>query len=105
MGWKGSVCVGLFLSLNLLSLSIVTSQPCPDLSTCLSDLVSLSLGGVPTEPPCCGILQGLGGRAGGCLCDALRSAIPGITSDSLFIFFGINGTLSSCGLPDSGQCA
>nr|XP_007138457.1 hypothetical protein PHAVU_009G210600g [Phaseolus vulgaris]ESW10451.1 hypothetical protein PHAVU_009G210600g [Phaseolus vulgaris] len=104
MGLKGSVCVALFLSLNLLSLSIVTSQTCPDLSACASLLnwVNVMVGSPPptSSSPCCTILEGLGAQAGACLCNAT----PRIFNINLRvpIVAAISTTLNTCGLPNIG---
>ena len=105
MGLKGSVCVALFLSLNLLSLSMVTSQTCPDLEECALKVVHDVVGFPNPAEPCCEILVGIGaGQAGRCLCEELRSVLPDITSDDPIITVGLNRTLALCGLPDFGQC-
>nr|XP_007138536.1 hypothetical protein PHAVU_009G217300g [Phaseolus vulgaris]ESW10530.1 hypothetical protein PHAVU_009G217300g [Phaseolus vulgaris] len=108
MGLKGSVYVALFLSLNLLSLSMVTSQTCrAALSACLLNLVNVIVGLPPpiSSSRCCNILQGLGARASACLCNSLRASILGINLN-LPLTLAVNTTLNTCGLPNIGlrQC-
>ncbi|KAL9314517.1 hypothetical protein ACSQ67_019969 [Phaseolus vulgaris] len=116
MDLKGSVCVALFLSLNLLSLSIVTSQPCPDLEQCLLDVVNVgwhesspfSTLPLPTvSSGCCGILQGLGARAGACLCSSVNNTLginffrPFDPFPSLTNAVVVKIVLNNCGVTNS----
>jgi len=100
MGWKGNVCVALFLSLNLLSLSIVTSQtsqPCPNMCACVRLLkLNVTVGSLlPPSSPCCSMLRPLGGsQAAACLCNAARD-IPDINEPDIAI--SLNTTLTDCG--------
>ncbi|KAL9314522.1 hypothetical protein ACSQ67_019974 [Phaseolus vulgaris] len=103
MGLKGSVCVALFLSLNLLSLSIVTSQPCPNMRVCVSDLLDVMVGSPPptSSSACCGILQGLGVGASSCLCNSLRPSVLGVNLNlplTNALVLNLNTTLNNCGV-------
>ncbi|KAL9314523.1 hypothetical protein ACSQ67_019975 [Phaseolus vulgaris] len=111
MGLKGSVCVALFLSLNLLSVSMVTSERCrmnmAGLSAC-SGMLNLSVT-VGSTSECCDTLEGMGVHAGVCLCDAARVKIL-IDIDNNFnipiLSPPINTILTTCGMPHMGsaQC-
>ncbi|KAK8465946.1 hypothetical protein PHAVU_009G217250 [Phaseolus vulgaris] len=111
MGLKGSVCVGLFLSLNLLSLSIVTSQTCHHFKNCAFKVVhDVEEFQNPFEP-CCEILVRIGAaEAGSCVCYLIRSFLPHITRDTGLnlndddINDSLNRTLALCGLPNFGRC-
>ena len=108
MDLKGSVCVAVFLCLNLLSVSMVTSQTClmnmVGLRAC-SGLLNLSLiVGSPSD--CCDTLQGMGAHAGVCLCTALKANVHGIIPDLSELSLIYNTTLSTCEMPTSefDQC-
>ncbi|KAK7354491.1 hypothetical protein VNO80_19955 [Phaseolus coccineus] len=99
MGSKGSVFVALFLSLNLLSLSVVTSQI---FQTCSVDLSRLSacsglLTGEPASPSeCCNALVGMGVlEASFCVTDAI---LRGIMATNFPVGVSVNITLNQCGM-------
>ncbi|KAK8465948.1 hypothetical protein PHAVU_009G217351 [Phaseolus vulgaris] len=85
MGCKGSVCVALFLSLNLLSLSIVTSQ----FEECSVDLSQI--------PECSGLLTGGLGSPSEC-CEAL--ARMGVSNTNTCVQDAISTGLMRTPIPD-----
>ncbi|KAL9314519.1 hypothetical protein ACSQ67_019971 [Phaseolus vulgaris] len=89
MGLKGSACVALFLSLNLLSLSIVTSQLFINCSVKLSQVPECSTleDGSGSIDECCNALVRMGLQpieASGCVDDAITRGLqkntpPGVS--------------------------
>ncbi|KAK7354492.1 hypothetical protein VNO80_19956 [Phaseolus coccineus] len=99
MGSKGSVFVALFLSLNLLSLSIVTSQISLTCSVDLSQVSACSglLTGEPASPAeCCKALMAMGvSDPTVCVTDAI---IAGLMRTPIPNGVSVNITLDPCGI-------
>lgn len=122
-GTVASVYAALFLCLNLLSFTLVSSTYIPSIpvsvpyqkGTCPIDalklgvcakvlnLVNAKLGSPPTLP-CCNLIKGLADlEVAACLCTALKANVLGINLD---VPLSLNIILNNCGRKNTGfQCS